>query len=160
MTVNYYLRLIFRVMLVFSLSMNMSECKPVQVLSGGSISDGLDLSNIRVGEHRGYTRIVFDVKYWEGYGAPKAGTSSDNVGHYRFMLNENHTIEVEFSGFRSANAKDITTQGIVRTIKRLRGEAYGDDSSVFYQIILRHPVKLKVFHLYDPARIILDISRL
>ena len=160
MTVNYVLILLFRVMLVFSLSMSISECKPVQVLSGGSISDGLDLSNIRVGKHRGYARIVFDVKYWEGYGAPKAGTSSDNVGHYKFTLNENHTIEVEFSGFRSANAKDVTTQGIVHTIKRLRGEAYGDDSSVFYQIILRHPSKMKVFHLYDPARIVLDISRL
>lgn len=158
--VNYSLVLIFRVMLVFSLSMSMSECKPVQVLSGGTISDGLDLSNIRVGEHSGYTRIVFDVKYWEGYGAPKAGTSSDNVGHYKFTLNEDHTIEAEFSGFRSANAKDITEQGIVHTVKRLRGEEYGDDSSVFYQIILRHPAKLKVFHLYDPARIILDISRL
>ena len=160
MTVNYYLILIFRVMLVFSLSMSISECKPVQVLSGGSISDGLDLSNIRVGEHRGYTRIVFDVKYWEGYGAPKAGTSSDNVGHYKFTLNENHTIEVEFSGYRSNSAKDITGQGVVQSIERLKGEAYGDDSSLFYQIILRHPAKLKVFHLYDPARIILDISRL
>jgi len=158
MMVKTYLVLIFRVMLVFSLSMSLSECKPVQVLSGGSISDGLDLSNIRVGEHSGYTRIVFDVKYWEGYGAPKAGTSSDNAGHYKFTLNENHTIEVELSGFRSSSAKDVRERGIVKSIKRLKGEAYGDDSSVFYQIILRHPAKLKVFHLYDPARIILDIS--
>ena len=39
----------------------------------------------------------------------------------------------------------------------LRGEAYGDDSSIFYKIRLRHPAKLKVFHLYNPARIVLDI---
>ena len=144
-------------MFVLSLSMGISEAKPVQVLSGGSISDGLDLSNIRVGEHSGYTRIVFDVKYWKGYGAPKAGTSSDKVGHYKFTLNENHTIEIEFAGFRSGSAKDVAEQGIVKSIKRLKGEAYGDDSSLFYQIILRQPAKLKVFHLYDPARIVLDI---
>ena len=142
--------------------MTIGVCKPVQVISGGSISDGLDLSNIRIGEHTGYTRIVFDVTYWEGYGAPKAGKSSDNVGHYKFTLHENHSIEIEFSGFRSSSAKEISvsTQSTVESIKMLRGEAYGDDSSIFYQIRLRHPAKLKVFHLYNPARIVLDIHRL
>ena len=141
--------------------MTIGVCKPVQVISGGTISDGLDLSHIRIGEHTKYTRIVFDVTYWEGYGAPKAGTSSDNVGHYRFTLDENQSIEVEFSGFRSSSAKQtsVSDQSIVQSIKMLRGEAYGDDSSIFYQIRLRYPVKLKVFHLYNPARIVLDIHR-
>ena len=142
--------------------MTMGVSKPVQVISGGSISDGLDLSNIRIGEHTEYTRIVFDVTYWEGYGAPKAGQSSNTVGHYKFTLDQNHNIEVEFSGFRSSTAKEtsVSAQSRVESIKMLRGEAYGDDSSIFYQIRLRHPAKLKVFHLYDPARIVLDIYRL
>jgi len=142
--------------------MTIGVCKPVQVISGGGISDGLDLSNIRIGEHTGYTRIVFDVTYWEGYGSPKAGKSADNVGHYKFTLDENHSIEIEFSGFRSSSAKEtsVSAQSTVESIKMLRGEAYGDDSSIFYQILLRHPSKLKVFHLYNPARIVLDIYRL
>ncbi len=150
---------IFRMLLVLSLTVGVSEGKPIQVLSGGTISDGLDLSHIRIGEHTGYTRIVFDVHYWEGYGAPKAGTPSDNVGHYMFTLEQNHSIEVEFSGFRSSSAKDVTVSGRsrVQSIKMLKGEAYGDDSSVFYKIRLHTPAKLKVFHLYDPARIVLDI---
>jgi hypothetical protein len=153
---------IFRMLLVLSLTVGVSECKPIQVLSGGTISDGLDLSHIRIGEHTGYTRIVFDVQYWEGYGAAKAGTPSDSVGHYKFTLEQNHSIEVEFSGFRSSSAKDVTVPGhrLVQSIKMLRGEAYGDDSSVFYRIRLRSPAKLKVFHLYNPARIVLDISAL
>jgi hypothetical protein len=144
---------------VLSLTVGLSEGKPIQVLSGGTISDGLDLSHIRIGEHTGYTRIVFDVQYWEGYGAPKAGTPSDNVGHYKFTLEQNHSIEVEFSGFRSSSAKDVTVSGhrLVQSIKMLRGEAYGDDSSVFYRIRLRGSARLKVFHLYNPARIVLDI---
>jgi len=139
--------------------MGVSECKPIQVLSGGSISDGLDLSQIRIGEYSGYTRIVFDVNYWEGYGAPKAGRSSDTVGHYKFTLDQNHTIEIEFSGFRSSSAKETVVSGHsrVRSIKMLRGEAYGDDSSVFYQIRLHGPARIKAFHLYNPARIVLDI---
>ena len=153
---------IFRMVLVLGLTVGVSKGKPIQVLSGGTISDGLDLSSIRIGEHTGYTRIVFDVEYWEGYGVPKAGRSSDNVGHYIFTLEQNHTIEIEFSGFRSSSAKDVTVSGhrLVQSIKMLRGEVYGDDSSVFYQIRLRSPAKLKVFHLLNPARIVLDISAL
>ncbi len=159
---SHTMTFIFRMLLVLSLTVGVAECKPIQVLSGGTISDGLDLSHIRIGEHTDYTRIVFDVQYWEGYGAPKAGTPSNNVGHYKFTLEQNHTIEVEFSGFRSSSAKDITVpeHSRVQSIKMLKGEAYGDDSSVFYRIRLRGPAKLKVFHLYDPARIVLDISTL
>ena len=160
--ISYTVTFMVRMLLVLSLTLVVSECKPIQVLSGGSISDGLDLSRIRIGEHTGYTRIVFDVQYWEGYGAPKAGISSNNVGHYTFTLDQNHTIEVEFSGFRSSSAKDVAISGheLVQSIKMLRGEAYGDDSSVFYRIRLHGPARLKVFHLYNPARIVLDISAL
>lgn len=159
---SHTMAFIFRMLLVLSLTVGVSEGKPIQILSGGTISDGLDLSHIRIGEHTGYTRIVFDVQYWEGYGSPKAGTPSDNVGHYTFTLDQNHTIEIEFSGFRSSSAKDVTLSGHnrVQSIKMLRGEAYGDDSSVFYRIRLRGPAKLKVFHLYNPARIVLDIGTL
>ncbi len=152
---------ILRILLVLSLSIGVSECKTIQVLSGGTVSDGLDLSQIRIGEHTGYTRIVFDVQYWEGYGAPKAGTSSDTVGHYKFTLDQNHMIEVEFSGFRSSSAKDVAVSkhSRVQFIKRLKGEAYSDDSTVFYRIDLCGPARLKVFPLYDPARIILDIYK-
>ena len=158
--ISHIIRFIYRLVLVLSLSIGVSEGTPIQVLSGGTVSDGLDLSRIRIGEHTGYTRIVFDVKYWEGYGAPKAGTSSDTVGHYKFTLDKNHTIEVEFSGFRSSSAKDVMVSGHsrVRSIRMLRGEAYGDDSSVFYQIRLHAPARIKAFHLYNPARIVLDIS--
>ena len=159
---SHTMAFIFRMLLVLSLTVGVAECKPIQVLSGGTISDGLDLSHIRIGEHTGYTRIVFDVQYWEGYGAPKAGTPSDNVGYYKFTLDHNHTIEIEFSGFRSSSAKDITVSGHsrVQSIKMLKGEAYGDDSAVFYKIRLYGPSKLKVFHLYNPARIVLDINTL
>jgi len=157
--ISHTIAYLFRILLMLSLTLGVSEGKPIQVLSGGSISDGLDLSRIRIGEHIGYTRIVFDIKYWKGYGAPKAGTSSDSTGHYKFTLDQNNSIEIEFSGFRSSSTKEISVSGhsMVQSIKRLKGEAYGDDSSVFYRIGLRGPARLKVFHLYNPARIVLDI---
>ena len=156
---SHTMAFISRMILVLSLTVGVSECKPVQVLSGGSISDGLALSSIRIGEHAGQTRIVFDVKYWEGYGVPKAGRSSNSVGHYKFTLDQNNSIEIEFSGFRSSSTKEVSVSehSMIRSIRRLKGEAYGDDSSVFYRIGLRGSARLKVFHLYNPARIVLDI---
>jgi len=146
--------------IVFIFSLSMLDGKPIQVFSGGSVSDGLNLSSIRIGKHEGFTRIVFDVKYWEGYGAPKAGTSSDTVGHYTFTIDENHSILAEFSGFRSSSTKKMIKleDSIIKTIEVLQGKAYGDDSSIFYCISLRRTARLKVFHLYNPARIVLDIS--
>lgn len=137
----------------------MLDGKPIQVLSGGSVSDGLNLSSIRIGKHEGFTRIVFDVKYWEGYGSPKAGTSSDTVGHYTFTIDENHSILAEFSGFRSSSTRKLIKpeEGIIKTIEVLRGEVYGDDSSIFYHIFLKKPIKIKVFHLLNPTRIVLDL---
>lgn len=146
--------------IVFVFSLSILEAKPIQVLSGGSISDGLDLSAIRIGKHEAYTRIVFDIKYWEGYGTSKAGKSSDTVGHYRFSLNDKHRIEAEFSGFRSSSTKKVIKfkDSIIQSIEILRGEDYGDDSSVFYRISLRKSARLKAFHLQNPARIVLDIT--
>lgn len=160
--IRYFFKSVFRILFVLGLTIGVAECKPIQVLSGGSVSDGLDLAHIRIGEHNEYTRIVFEVKYWKGYGASKAGRSSDTVGHYKFTLDQDHTIEAVFSGFRSGSANEtaISGESRVQSVKRLKGEAYGDDSTVFYQIRLRHASRLKVFHLYDPARIVLDISTL
>ncbi len=145
--------------IVFIFSLSMLDGKPIQVLSGGSVSDGLNLSSIRIGKHEGFTRIVFDVKYWEGYGSPKAGTSSDTVGHYTFTIDENHSILAEFSGFRSSSTRKLIKpeEGIIKTIEVLRGEVYGDDSSIFYHIFLKKPIKIKVFHLLNPTRIVLDL---
>ncbi len=157
---SHTIAFIHRMVLVLSLTVGVSECKPVQVLIGGVISDGLDLSNVRIGEHAGYTRIVFDVQYWEHHGDGTGVTPSDTPGYYRFTLEKNHTIEARLSGFRSRSA-DVTLSEYskrVQSIEVLGGQAYADDSAIFYKIHLRGPVILKAFHLYNPARIVLDIS--
>ncbi|WP_153015101.1 hypothetical protein [Sulfurovum riftiae] len=112
-----------------------------------------------MGEHQGFTRIVFDVTYWQGYGKPQAGKPADKAGHYTFTLHPDLSIEAELAGFRSTTTAipSLPKGGIIRTIKRLSGEEYGDDSAVFYRITLRRNARLKAFTLKDPARIVLDV---
>jgi len=129
------------------------------VVRGGSIGDGLDLSNIRVGEHTRYTRMVFHVNYSEGYGVELANTPANITGNYIFELDDtNLSIEATFSGFRSSSfeLKDINSTR-VESMTPLLGEEYADDSSLIYKIKLYKPSKIKAFILYKPSRIILDI---
>ena len=146
--------------LLLGLGLSLPAAEPLQVLSGGESSDGLNLSAIRVGQHPGFTRIVFDVTCWAGYGSPKAGEPADRVGHYRFALLPDRSIEVELAGFRSTTAAipKLSKRDNVTSIERLSGEAYGDDSSVFYRIRLRSSAVLRAFYLKGPARIVLDIG--
>jgi len=135
-----------------------TQCDTIQVAEGGSISDGLSISAIRTGTHPTYSRIVFDIVYWRG-NKENAGKPSKDIGHYRFTLNEKNILNVELSGFRSTSIKSMVDihDTRIKSIRLLTGEEYGDDSSIFYTIQLRNRAKLKVFHLYNPARIVLDI---
>jgi len=128
-----------------------------QTIRGGVISDGLDLANIKVAEHQEYTRVVFYVNNWEGHS--RAGTPADTTGSYRFVLSDDKkSIEVELLGYRSATLTNIPLVESISSIKRLVGEEYGDDSSLFYDIKLKDRVsKIEVFTLSNPTRVVLDI---
>jgi len=123
---------------VFLLLFSALAAEPLQRLSGGEGADGLNLSDIRVGRHLEFTRIVFDVTYWQGYGKPQAGRPADKAGHYTFTLQPDLHIEAELAGFRSTTAviPSLPKESIICSIKRLSGEEYGDDSAVFYRITL------------------------
>ncbi len=130
------------------------------ILSGGSITDGLDLAKLKVGEHIGYSRMVFYINYGEGYGREKADKPSDSTGNYIFKLADNNTsIEAIFSGFRSASftIEDINNSKRVKSMILLKDKKYDDDSGFTYEIKLNKQVEIKAFTLPNPSRIILDI---
>jgi len=128
-----------------------------QTIKGGTISDGLDLANIKMAKHQDYTRVVFYTNFWEGHN--KANTPADTAGSYEFVLSDDKkNIDVELSGYRSSSVKNITTIDSIKSIKELRGEEYGDDSSIFYRIKLPNKASnIKAFTLENPARVVLDI---
>jgi len=128
-----------------------------QTITGGSISDGLDLSKVDIAKHKEYTRVVFHTNFWEGHS--RANTPADTTGGYKFTLSsDNKSIEVELLGYRSATVKKIDTTDSIKSIKALKGEEYADDSSIFYRInLLNKASKIEAFTLDNPSRIVLDI---
>ena len=149
---------IIAILLYFSLATGLFASS--QIVKGGVITDGLDLSAVEIGEHSGYTRIVFYANYWVGEQPSKAGKPAESGGFYTFILSDDgRSIQAELSGYRSSSIKDIETSKYpnIISIKPLLGEEYGDDSSLFYQIKLAKPSTIKAFTLKDPARVVLDI---
>jgi hypothetical protein len=128
-----------------------------KTITGGTISDGLDLAKIDIAKHKDYTRVVFHTNFWEGHSKPN--TPADITGGYKFTLSDDNTsIEVELLGYRSSSVKKIDTKDNIKSIKELRGERYADDSSIFYQInLLSKASKIEGFTLDNPSRIVLDI---
>lgn len=128
------------------------------ILKGGTLGDGYDLSTIEIGEHEGFTRVVFGITYWEG-DSENAGKKVDDGGYYIFVLDENKTIRADFSGFRSATVKmpTLTSHPILKEIVQLKGEEYGDDSSLFFKISLQKEATIKSAYLTNPARFVLDV---
>ncbi len=153
---NRYSKVLVVLFLLLSSSFGVS-----QILKGGSISDGLDISAIKLGEHEKFTRIVFFVNNWEGHEQPN--TPANTSGSYEFKLSKDSlSIQAELLGFRSATTTNPETNSSadIQSIEQLKGEEYGDDSSIFYQIKLSTPSKIKAFTLENPSRIVLDIETL
>ncbi len=151
------IRFLSKILLFFILFITLSLSNTI--IRGGSITDGLDLAKVKVGEHIDYTRMVFYINYGEGYGKDKANKPADTTGNYSFELADNNSsIEAIFSGFRSISfTLDDKNSSRVQSMKMLKGEEYDDDSSFSYHIKLYKKVEIKAFTLPNPSRIILDI---
>ena len=128
-----------------------------QTLRGGVISDGLDLANIKIAKHLEYTRVVFFANFWEGH--KRADSVADNSGGYKFILSDDKmSVDIELLGYRSATLKSIIIVDTIKSIKALKGEEYGDDSSLFYRVnLLNRASRIEGFTLSNPARVVLDI---
>ncbi|CAA6825771.1 MAG: Unknown protein [uncultured Sulfurovum sp.] len=124
--------------------------KALSTFSGGVVQDGLNIKSIRVGRHDGFIRLVFDV-YDELKPASK-------VGHYQAKYNPNENdISVVLSGYRKFSAT-LPSFSTASDIEKIYFEKYYDDSAFKFHIKLRHQVKVRVFALKNPARLVFDIK--
>lgn len=128
----------------------------VQTFEGGVMSDGLNLKFMREGNHGDYLRLVFDTYAWlDGNSQP-----ATSVGHYTANYNPaSGVITVVIQGYRAFSAPfpDFASKSIVEKI--YLGE-YLDDSGYKFHIKLRDFVKIRVFNLKSPARLIIDIKKI
>lgn len=128
--------------------------------SGGSISDGLDVGEIRLGRHSGFERLVFDVTYWEGAGKA-AGQAASSPGHFRIQpLVAGQEYVIELGGFRalSAHLPRFAKDSRILSLSRRKGEAFEDDSTLSLRLAIRPGLCYRAFTLDNPARIVVDVA--
>jgi len=118
--------------------------------TGGRVSDGLNVKKVRVGQHNGYTRLVFDIYNGEYL--------SNTVGRYSAKYYERRDdITVLLEGYRNFSAK-LPSFSRSSVIEKIYFERYEDDSAFKLHIKLRQEVKVRIFALDKPARLVFDIK--
>jgi len=129
---------------------------PLQKFEGGYINDGLNIKNIRISQGEDKVRMVFDHDYWEN--SDKKGQKVKRVGVYTFVYSpEKRLITATIEGYRSFTA-DFPEFSKNSLIEKMYMDKYLDDSGYRFYIKLRDDVKINVFDLENPARIVLDIE--
>lgn len=132
-------------------------------LQGGEVSDGLDVSSVRYGEHAEFVRIVFDVAYWKGYESEMIGKAAKSTGSYTSVISDNHReIILGLHGFRAFSASISELNSVLKNFvvfSKITDEAYADDSAVFLKVSSGSPLCYRIFPLKKPSRIVIDIKR-
>lgn len=118
--------------------------------TGGKIQDGLEVKEIRQGKHKNYTRLVFD--------SYANGSKADEVGKYtvKYHLHDD-SIEVVIQGYRKFSAT-MPSFSNTSSIEKIYLGNYLDDSGFKFHIKLRTKVKIRVFDLKKPARLVIDVK--
>ena len=124
-------------------------------VQGGEITDGKNLGDIRWGRHADFERLVLDIhKSLDFQKGPAAEVPCYFTVKYEYYP---YRLTVELNGIRSREAEFgdlICSQYIERTYSL----PYLDDSGIMFSIALNKPVKIEVFELHSPGRIVIDIA--
>lgn len=128
--------------------------------SGGMVSDGLDIGVVRLGQSSKYTRLIFDSYKWEGPGQlPKQ--TVNHSGTYIFTFEpDKRQITAIIDGYRGFSALAGDQSELYEgnpTVETIRLEEYLDDSGFKFVIKLKQDVKVYVYELHNPGRIIVDM---
>jgi hypothetical protein len=131
-----------------------------QQMSGGSITDGLDISSIRIGTHPGFERLVFDIVHWEG-NVEQAGQAATLPGHFHIEpVAAGREYAIQLGGFRAFSTATpvFHSSSRIASLERRKGERYEDDSSIALLIRLKAELCYRAFALDTPARFVIDIG--
>ncbi len=115
-----------------------------------SSSSGLDVHNIRVGQHDDYTRLVMDIY--------KGSHKAKSVGSYsaKYYANRDEIV-VTLSGYSKFSAP-LPSFPLNSIIKQIVFDEQKSDNSYRFSIKLRKEAKVRIFDLKNPARLAFDIK--
>jgi len=126
---------------------------------GGNSVNGLDLAKIDIMRSPNHTSLVLHSYLWAGYNN-KSIQTSPYIGRYAFQYEEQtRRIMATLYGYNAVSAllhiqKELNKSSLVKNIYIDR---YLGKDTVKFIIELNQPVKIKIFNLKYPGRIILNI---
>lgn len=132
--------------------------------TGGVITDGLDVKEVRWASRKGFERFVFDVYKWGGYGSPAGTEKVDVPGYFEVFGRDGRdgedSIRVIISGYRSfsADMPDLEDSELIESLSVKSDEELASDSGFVLDIILKKPSEYKAFELHKPGRIVVDLK--
>lgn len=130
-------------------------------ITGGEITDGLDVKNIRWATWKGFERLVLDVYKWGGYEKPEGVEPAEKPGYFEVSMPKGENrLDIKLGGYRSfsADMPDIRDSAIIQSIAINRDEKLADDSGYLVNIALKKPSSFKAFELHSPGRIVVDLK--
>lgn len=130
-------------------------------ITGGIITDGLDVKKVRWASRDGFERLVFDVYKWGGYDGGESTERVDVPGYFEISGTGNsNTLDIKLEGYRAFSAKmpDFKESKLIKSLEVNRDEKFASDSGFFLELDLMEPPVFKAYELRDPARIVIDLK--
>ncbi len=132
----------------------------IKSYSGGTVSDGLDMAVVRLGQSSSYARLIFDSYKWEGHDTLPT-KKVEHSGTYIFTHEPSkNRITAIIDGYRGFSALAGDQSELYRDnhmVKTIRLNKYLDGSGFKFVIELKQDAKVYVYELHNPGRIIVDI---
>lgn len=127
---------------------------------GGEITDGLDVKRIRWADRDGFERLVFDIYKWGGPTNPEGILPNLYPGTYEFKFINEKEVLANIEGYRAFTAEvpKFEKSELIREIRININEADASDTGFSFTIFFKKPVRVEVFELYSPARIVVDVK--
>lgn len=128
--------------------------------SGGGLVDHLDMGEIRIGKSSDYTSIIFDSYIYAGknkLSTEKSNTSGTYL--FRYEPSKNHIIAFldgynDFSALKENQEKLFKESKVVKNIYVVK---YLGNDGVKFIIQLRKKVRVNIFDVKNPGRIIVNL---
>jgi hypothetical protein len=137
---------------------NLTDFIDSSEVSGGVVTDGKVLNNIRIGKHPDFERIVFDIYEYIGDIGASNLKVSDTACYYNIKYNKsNNNMTIVLSGVRFSNVPKVTNINSPN-INYIKEIIYEDDSAFCYEISFKQSLLYKAYVLENPARIVIDIK--
>jgi len=130
-------------------------------ITGGDVTDGLDIKNLRWAPRQGFERLVFDVFEQSEEDEPGSAEPVDVPGYFEVSLPEaGNDIRIRLSGYRSFTAQipDLGESKIIKNITVSKDNTLSDSSGYLVDVQLNSAAVFRAFELHKPGRIVLDIK--